>query len=54
MINNDLFKESIGGNGYTNFYNYMKVCDINDFKQNENLNYMTEHLGERHAILGNY
>lgn len=48
----DLFKESIGGNGYTNFYNYMKTCDIENFKQNENLNYMTEHLGESYVIFG--
>jgi len=52
MNSEDLFKESIGGNGYTHFYNYMKKCDITIFKQNENLNYMTEHLGERQATFG--
>jgi hypothetical protein len=36
---------SISENGYSNFYNYMKDCDIHSFKQNENLNYMTEHIG---------
>ena len=42
-----------GGGAYTNFYNYMKNCDIIDFKQHPYLTYMTEHLGDRQIMFAN-
>ena len=38
------YKESISGQGYLKFSNFLSLCDINNFKQNENLTYMTEHI----------
>ena len=35
-----------GAKGYFEFDSYLSKCDINNFKHNDNFNYMTEHLGE--------
>ena len=40
------FSISICDGSYYNYYNYLENCNIYSFKQNDNLQYMTEHLGE--------
>ena len=40
--------------GYFEFSNCLKTCDINNFKQSEDLIYMTEHIGDIHQTYGQY
>jgi hypothetical protein len=39
------FNISICQGSYYDYYNFLKNCDVNDFKQNPNVTYMTEHDG---------
>jgi hypothetical protein len=46
------FSISICSGSYYNYYNYLENCDIYSFKQNDNIQYMTEHLGENFLNFG--
>jgi hypothetical protein len=46
------FNSILMNDGFYNFYNFIKNCDINNFKQDDNLTYMTEHIGEKQMYYG--
>ena len=47
-MNDNIFLTNFGKDvkGYLNFNNYLKTQDLLEFKQHEDFNYMTEHLGD--------